>query len=392
MRSSITKSFPNTTLPSSIEQTGGSRTGPGPDALALRTMGRYELCMLIRIVLVLSCAAAFPVCGDQVDDFIHGEMIKRRVPAVVVKIVQNGRDLKAAAYGFANLEHQVPVTTNSVFEIGSITKQFTAACILLLQQDGKLSVEDLIAKHLPNIPETWSNVTIRHLLSHTSGIKSYTGLDGFALTSRLSQAQFVAAIGTRPLEFQPGESWKYSNTGYSLLGFIVENVSGKSYWSFMRERILEPLGMNSTTDRNPGVIITNRVSGYEQTNRFHINRDYDVTDVFSAGAMVSTIGDLAKWSEALGKETLLSAASKSAAWTPQKLKNGKPITYGFGWYVDEVSGHKFIGHGGQTSGFSASIQRFPDDRIVVIILTNTDEAVATNMARGVAQFYFKGLH
>ena len=345
--------------------------------------------MTFRMLLLAVCAAACQVRADQVDDLIRGEMSRQRIPAVVLKVVHDGRELKTAAYGFANLELGVPATTNSVFEIGSVTKQFTASCILLLQQDGKLSVEDLIAKHLPTVPGAWSGVTIRHLLSHTSGIKSYTGLDGFALTRRLNQGQFIAVIGARPLEFPPGESWKYSNTGYSLLGYIIENVSGKSYWDFLRERILAPLGMNATADRNPGIIITNRVCGYEQTNRLHINRDYDVTDVFSAGAMVSSVGDLAKWNAALETDSPLSAASKRAAWTPQKLNNGIPTTYGFGWYVDAMNGHKYVGHGGQTSGFSASVQRFLDDQLVVIVLTNTDGSVATPLAREVARFYLK---
>jgi CubicO group peptidase (beta-lactamase class C family) len=345
--------------------------------------------MLLRIFLVAACSVAGYVRADQVDEFIQEEMTQRRIPAVVLKIVQGGRDVKTAAYGFANLELGIAATTNSVFEIGSVTKQFTASCILLLQQDGKLAVEDLIAKHLPEIPNSWSNATIRHLLSHTSGIKSYTGLDGFALTRRLTQAQFISAIGEHPLEFQPGESWKYSNTGYSLLGYIIENVSGKSYWDFLRERILAPLEMNSTGNRNPGVIITNRVSGYEQTNRLHINRDYDITDVFAAGAMVSTVSDLAKWNLALETETPLSVASRTAAWTPQRLNSGKPTTYGFGWYVDAVDGHKYVGHGGHTSGFSASVMRFPEDQIFIIVLTNTDESVATTLARGISKFYFQ---
>lgn len=345
--------------------------------------------MRIRLSLATIFLASLPARADQVDDYVRDQMAKRRIPAVVVKVVQAGQDVKTSAYGLANLELGVPVTTNSVFEIGSVTKQFTATCILLLAQDGKLSVDDLIAKHLPRVPETWSNVTIRHLLTHTSGIKSYTGLDGFALTRHLTQTQFIAAIGQRPPEFQPGESWKYSNTGYSLLGHIIENTSGMSYWQFLRERILIPLGMNSTTDRNPSVIITNRVTGYEQTNRLHINRDYDVTDVFSAGAIVSTVGDLAKWNLALETETVLSAASKSTAWSPQKLTSGKVTTYGFGWYVDTAAGRRVIGHGGQTSGFSASVQRFPDDQLFVIVLTNTDESLATSLARSVAAFYFK---
>jgi D-alanyl-D-alanine carboxypeptidase len=344
---------------------------------------------MLRLLFFVFCASLVTARADETDDYVREQMATKRIPAVVLKVLRNGEELKTSAYGLANLELNVPATPETVFEIGSVTKQFTASCILLLQQDGKLSIDDLISKHLAETPGAWSNVTIRHLLTHTSGIKSYTGLDGFALTKRLTQAQFIAGIGTRSLEFQPGESWKYSNTGYSLLGYIVQNASGKTYWQFLRERILEPLAMNHTMDRNPGVIVTNRASGYEQTNRVHINRDYDVTDVFSAGAIVSTVGDLAKWDAALASEKILSIANKTAAWTPQKLNGGKMTTYGLGWYVDLYQGHKVIGHGGQTSGFSASIQRFPDDQLTVIILTNTDGGIATSLARRIAEFYFK---
>jgi len=292
--------------------------------------------------------------------------------------------VKTACYGLANLELGVPVTTNSVFEIGSITKQFTAACVLLLQQQGKLSVEDRIAHHLPATPSAWTNITIRHLLTHTSGIKSYTGLDGFEWRRHLTQEQFIRAIGQQPLEFAPGDSWKYSNSGYNLLGYIVENAGGTNYWQFLEGQILSPLGMCATTDRNPGVIITNRAAGYERTNRLHRNRDYDITDVFAAGALVSNIGDLSKWGRSLDTTEILSAESKALMWRPQVLTDGKPTGYGFGWFVDIVEGHNVNGHGGSTSGFSASIQRFPDDDLTVILLTNTDEMIATTLARRVA--------
>lgn len=328
---------------------------------------------------------------DQTDEFLREKMAKHRIPGAALKILKDGKDVKTAAYGLANLELSVPVKPETVFEIGSITKQFTAACILLLQQDGELSVNDKIAKYLATIPDTWTNVTIRHLLTHTSGIKSYTGLDGFALTKHLKQDQFIKAIGEQPLEFQPGESWKYSNTGFNLLGFIVENVSGKSCWQFLRERILLPLEMNSTTDRDPATIITNRADGYEQNNRRHINRDYDVTDVFAAGAIVSTVGDLAKWSAALDADNMLTADMKAQMWTPQRVNGAKPTKYGFGWFIDVVGGHRNIGHGGSTSGFSVSLQRFPEDRLTVILLTNTDEQIATTLARELAAFYFGDL-
>jgi CubicO group peptidase (beta-lactamase class C family) len=192
------------------------------------------------------------------------------------------------------------------------------------------------------------------------------------------------------MEFAPGESWKYCNTGFSLLGYIIENVSGKNYWDFMSERIFQPLGMAATTNRLPSLIIPNRASGYEQTNHLHFNRDYDLTEVFSAGAIASTVGDLAKWNAALDGETVLNAPSKERMWTPAKLNDGKPTKYGLGWYVDQVEGHRNIGHGGSTSGFSATIQRFPDDKLAIIILTNTDEQIATTLAKKMATFFFTG--
>jgi CubicO group peptidase (beta-lactamase class C family) len=156
----------------------------------------------------------------------------------------------------------------------------------------------------------------------------------------------------------------------------------------MWQRIFQPLGMNATTNRLPSLIIPNRASGYEQTNHILINRDYDLTEVFSAGAIASTVGDLAKWNAALDGETLLNPSSKQQMWTVAKLNDGKPTKYGFGWFLDSVDGHNNIGHGGSTSGFSASIQRFPDDKLAIIILTNTDEQIASTLAKKIATFYF----
>jgi CubicO group peptidase (beta-lactamase class C family) len=336
---------------------------------------------------------AFPLLAnnaqaDRIDDYLEGEMRQHRIPGASLLVVHANQTVKRAAYGFANLELHSAATPETVFEIGSITKQFTAACVLLLAQDGKLSVEDKISSHLSHTPASWRDITIRHLLAHTSGLKSYTGLDGFELRRHLTQEQFIQAIGTYPLEFQPGDEWKYCNTGYNLLGFIIENVSGKSYWDFLSERILQPLGMRSTTNRLPAMIIANRAAGYEQTNHVWINRDYDLTDVFSAGAILSTVDDLAKWNASLTDGTLLQAATRQKMWTAARLNNGTVAQYGLGWRIEKVEGHVDIGHGGSTSGFSASIQRFPEDHLAVILLTNTDEQIATTLARKIASFYF----
>jgi CubicO group peptidase (beta-lactamase class C family) len=322
--------------------------------------------------------------ADAVDDYIRGEMEQRRIPGVALQVIRNGQPVKTGMYGFANLEWKLPVTPETVFEIGSLTKTFTSAGILLLAQEGRLSVDDRLAKHLPEIPAAWTNVTLRHLLTHTSGIKSYTGLDGFELTGRQTRAQFIARLTPQPTEFEPGEKYKYSNSGYNLLGHVIESVSGTNYWAFMTRRIFRPLGMTATTDRDPRNIIPNRASGYERTNRVHINRDYDVTDVFAAGAIVSTIGDLARWNAALDSDELLSAQSKSLMWTPGRLNDGTPITYGLGWRIETVEGRRKVGHSGSTSGFSASLQRHPDRKLAVIVLTNTDEQIATRLADRIA--------
>jgi CubicO group peptidase (beta-lactamase class C family) len=326
--------------------------------------------------------------ADQVDKYLKSQMQEHRIPGLALQIIRNGKTIKTAAYGLANVELNVPVKPETVFEIGSVTKQFTAAGILMLAQEGKLSVDDKISKYLKDTPGTWANVTIRHLLTHTSGIKSYTGLDGFQVWRHLNQEQFIKAIGKEPMEFQPGDSWKYCNTGFNLLGYIIENVSGKNYWDFMAERVFNPLGMQATTKRQFALIIPNRASGYEQTNHVWLNRGTDLTEVFSAGAIASTVGDLAKWNGSLDSDRLLTPASKAQMWTPVKLNDGKTRKYGFGWNVDTLEGHKNIGHGGSTSGFSASIQRFPDDHLAVIILTNTDEEIATTLAKKVATLLF----
>jgi CubicO group peptidase (beta-lactamase class C family) len=196
-------------------------------------------------------------------------------------------------------------------------------------------------------------------------------------------------MGAYPLDFQPGEKWAYCNSGFNLLGYVIENVSGTNYWSYMRERIFGPLGMSSTTNRDPRGVIPFRANGYE-TNKSgqYVNRDYDLTDIFSAGAIVSTVDDLAKWNASLDSQKLLNAASEKEMWTPLTLRNGKTHDYGFGWFLSPLQGHQNIGHSGSTSGFSASIQRFPKDGLTVIVLTNSDEeGIATKVAKEIALLY-----
>lgn len=344
----------------------------------------YLLVALISLTLSIGQTLA-----DQVDDLLKVEMQKHQIAGLSLMVIKDGHPIKTNGYGVANLEWNVPVTEETVFEIGSITKQFTAACILLLVEDGKLSLDDKISQHLKNTPASWSNITVRHLLTHTSGIRNYTTEDGFELRNHMTQEQFIQKIGVLPLDFQPGDSWKYCNSGYNLLGYIVENVSSKNYWNFIRERIFLPLQMTNTTSRIPGIVVPHRAAGYELDHHIPINRDYDLTDLFSAGAIVSTVMDMSKWNAALDGNKLLKESSKELWWTPVKLNSGKIQNYGFGWFLDPLKNHKNIGHGGATSGFSSAIERFPDDHLSIIILCNADETgLATTLAKKVAPYYF----
>ena len=196
-------------------------------------------------------------------------------------------------------------------------------------------------------------------------------------------------MSAQPLDFQPGEKWSYCNSGFNLLGYVIENVSGTNYWAYMRDRIFVPLGMSSTTNRDPYSILAQRAAGYE-TNRGgqYINRDYDLTDIFSAGAIVSTVDDMARWNASLDSQKLLNTASEKEMWTAVRLNDGQTHAYGFGWFLSPLQGHKNIGHSGSTSGFSASLQRFPEDGLAVMVLTNSnEEGIATRVAKEIAMLY-----
>ncbi|MDQ4120686.1 MAG: beta-lactamase family protein [Acidobacteriota bacterium] len=344
-----------------------------------------------RLFLLLLFALFFvstPVRADKIDDYVRAQMSERHIPGVAIAVVRGGKIVKIEGYGLANVELNVPVTKDTVFEIGSVSKQITAVAIMLLVEDGKINLDEKISKYLPTAPESWSKVTVRNLLTHTSGIKNYTGSPGFELIKRLKRDDFIRAAGAFPLEFEPGERYAYSNTGYNLLGHIIESASGKSYWDFLRERIFKPLGMNQTADRDPQFIVKNRADGYEWENDRLTGRDWDLTDLFAAGAIVSTISDLAKWEMGLRGDAFLKKTSKEQIWSPFILNDGKPHPYGFGWNIADFRGHKLISHTGHTAGFSAGILRYADDDLTVIVLSNLGTVgIGAQIARGVAKIY-----
>jgi len=348
-----------------------------------------------RSILSLSfvlLAAASVIRADALDERILSIMTERHIPGAAVAVVQNGKVVRMKGYGVATLEFNVPVTTETVFEIGSVSKQMTAAGIMLLVQDGKVSLDESISKYLPNTPDAWANVTVRHLLTHTSGVKSYSSLDGFGLSERMTINDFIKKLSAHPLEFTPGEKNIYSNSGFNLLAYIIETQSGKKYMDFMRERIFIPLGMTKTGDRDPQFIIPLRANGYEWGQDRYSGRDGNLTDLMGAGSIVSTISDMTKWEAALRGDKLFNAQSKKEIWTQFTFNNRKLSPYGLGWRISDVRGHKLIGHTGQTAGFGAAIFRYVDSDVTVIALTNLGEiGMGSLIATAVAIHYIPKL-
>jgi D-alanyl-D-alanine carboxypeptidase len=351
-------------------------------------MSTKRIAPLLLLSLLFNCLLAVAARADRVDDYVREQMRRRHIPGLALAVVRDGRVVKERGYGLANVELRVPATPATVFEIGSVTKQMTAAAVMLLVEEGRVALDDPLSKYLPDTPEGWGHVTVRHLLTHTSGLRNYTGLTGFELTERLTRDEFIKRLAPHPLAFRPGDQHSYGNTNYSLLGYVVEAASGQGYWQFVSARLFGPLGMRATTDRDPRRLVPNRASGYEWDGREWVGRDYDLTDVFSAGAVVSTVGDLVRWEAAFAGGRVLRPASLEQVWTPVRLNSGQTHPYGFGWYVETLRGRRVMRHTGHTAGFSASLARYPDDKLTVIVLTNLGTLGAGGrVGLGVAKLY-----
>lgn len=340
--------------------------------------------------LVLTCLLAVVAVADGVDDYVQKQMANRHIPGVSVAVIKDGKPVLLKGYGQANVELGVAATENTVYQLASVSKQFTATAIMMLAEEGKLSLDDKLPKFFDKLPAAWNNVTVRQLLNHTSGIKSYTNLPDFEKTMRqdFSREAIIKMAADAPVEFAPGEKYNYNNTGFYLLGMIIEKASGKEYGAFLTERIFQPLGMTATRLNDLREVIKGRATGYAWEGGKLLNGDYvSPTQPFSAGALISTVVDMAKWDAALYTDKLLKRASLEQMWTPEKLNNGKPLSYGYGWGVDVYRTRKRISHGGGINGFSTFIARFVDDKLTVVVLTNSESSDAGILANGIAEFF-----
>lgn len=328
--------------------------------------------------------------ADALDDVIQREMQRRGVPGLALVVVKDGRIVREAGYGLANVEHGVPVTPDTVFQSASVGKTFTAALVLLLEKDGKLKLDDPVSRYLDNTPPAWAGMTIRHLLTHTSGLGDpYTKID---MRKDYTDEELIALEASMPLLFAPGERFAYSNAGYHLLGFICKRVGGKFFGEQLKERIFAPLGMKADVISEAD-IVPNRAAGYEridgklQNQRWvapSLNRTADGTIHLSAR-------DLARWDMALDGDTILDARMKQASWTPPALKDGAKGPYGYGWYLGTQGGRRTVLHGGAWQGFKSIITRYPDDRLSVIVLANSAAARQGKIADLVAAHYIPAL-
>jgi CubicO group peptidase (beta-lactamase class C family) len=324
--------------------------------------------------------------ADEVDAFVLERMRKEKIPGLSLAIVRDGKVAKARGYGLANVEHQVPATETTVYQWASITKTFTGAAIQMMAVEGKLNVDDRLAQYYEKSPAAWQSVTLRHLLTHTSGIKSYTSLPGFHRNLRkdYNGEELISLVRDLPLEFSPGEKHSYSNTGYYLLGYVIEKVSAHSYGTFLEKRIFHPLGMETAMFNDQFKIVPNRATGYQVVDGELRTAEFvSPTQPFAAGALIGTVLDLAKWDAALYGEKLLPEAAREELWTAVKLKNGDTFPYGFGWYSGTHRERPYVAHGGGIPGFSSYIARFTKDKCTIIILMNAD-ADAQKMANNIA--------
>ena len=321
----------------------------------------------------------------KVDEYMNAAMRVNRFSGAVL-LARDGQPIVSRGYGMANIEHGVPNTPQTVFRLGSVTKQFTGMAIMLLQERGKLSVNDPICKYLSDCPQTWQPITIKNLLTHTAGIPNYTEFPDFMKTAaaETTATELTNRFRDKPLQFALGEKYAYSNSGYFLLGTIIERASGKSYADFLQENIFAPLGMKQYADTTIlSGIIKNRAAGYARTNDGLINAaPISMSTAYSAGALYSTVEDLLLWDQALYTEKLVSRKSLDEAFTPFKSN------YGYGWSIGKRYDRQVIAHGGGIFGFSAYIARYPADRVTVVVLSNVEGAPSGEIANSLSAIVF----
>lgn len=369
-----------------------------PFATALRRSlpGAGLACLLAPALAFGQAASAVSVPpAAAVDAYVQKALAERTLPGASVAVIEDGKVVLAKGYGLSDVEKGTKATEQTIYQLASVTKPFTAMAALLLVEDGKLSLDGKITEILAGLPAAWSGVTVRHLLSHTSGIKSYTDVFGaqkVADSKVFTADEILALVKDAPPVFAPGERYAYCNTGYYLLGMIIEKASGTPYGMFVAERIFKPLGMTSSSLDDYADARPNRAKGYILADGKSAPAGHThPSQPFSAGALVSTVVDLAKWDAALTARKLLKPASYDLMWTPARFNDGKASGYALGWQVEPFRTRPRQAHGGGITGFSTFFARYPEDKVTVIVLVNQAGNAGGALANGIAEIFIPAL-
>jgi len=346
------------------------------------------------VVRTFACILLFAVAAiaqngtnAKIDEFVTAEMQRERIPGVSIAIVEKGQLVYARGYGLSNVEHQVLVKPETIFQSGSVGKQFTATAVMMLVEEGKVSLDEKISKYLGDVPEAWQTITVRHLLTHTSGLTDYPA--DFDFRRDYTEDELLKRAQAIKPDFMPGEKWQYSNLGYLTLGVLIHKVTGQFYGDFLQDRVFKPLGMTTTRIISEADIIPNRAAGYRLQNNELKNQNWvsPTLNTTADGALYFTVLDMAKWDAALYGEKLLKKTTLEQMWTPVRLNNNTNYDYGFGWGFARMNGHRIIEHGGAWQGFTSYIGRYVDDQVTVIVLDNLAGGNAGKIGRHVAALY-----
>lgn len=336
--------------------------------------------MVFWLVVALQGVVPASTDFDDIDEFVSAEMAKSHVPGLSMAVVKDGHVAKAAGYGLANPADRIPVRPGTVFKIGSVSKQFIAAGIMLLSQEGRLSVDETISRFLPDSPPAWHRITLRHLLTHTSGlVREPPAFEPFVTTP---DAELIRSAYSVPLRFEPGARWEYCNTGYFVLAEVIRRAAGRRWDEYLHDRIFRPLGMSETRVTQPDWRAI-RARGYTGIDNREIADDW--TAVRPSGAFVSTVLDLVKWDQALDDRSVLTDASVREMWRPVPLTAGGAHPYGFGWELAPFRQWRSVHHAGSLPGFRANYLKLLDERVTIILLTNAEAVDRDAILAGVIE-------
>lgn len=331
--------------------------------------------ILLTLCIAIICLSAV-VRADSLDTFIKNEIAKRKIPGLSVAVLRGGKVVRAAGYGYANLELKTPAGNETVYEIGSISKQFASEAVMLLVEEGKIGLDDPITKYLPtNAPDIWQKISVRNLLNHTSGLKDWTEVKEFSYRREYSPEEFIDLVKPFPLGFQPGDNWLYSNTNLPLIGIIVEKASGRSFEDFVTERIIKPLNFPSIRFKHQEDVVANRATGYVLREGVWKNGEpFRPRVIAASGGILANTTDLAKWWEVVMKARVVKQSSLDQMLAPAKLNNGRTVAHGFAFFTDTFSGHKSISHFGSTvGGFGSIVRYYPKEDVTVAVIGNLED-------------------